>query len=141
MSSSMGIESPHWRPPAQSLRGGSIHAASPRRRGNQSPKPLTFLPLVALIFFDVSGGPFGTEDAVNSGSPLLALLGFLILPLAWSVPEALVTAELATAFPENSGFVAWVTAAFGPFAGWMEGWFKWLSGVTDNAIYPVSCPA
>ena len=24
-------------------------------------KPLSLLPLVALIFYDVSGGPFGTE--------------------------------------------------------------------------------
>ena len=41
----------------------------------------------------------------------------MILPLVWSVPEALITAELATTFPENSGYVAWVTAAFGPFWG------------------------
>ena len=32
------------------------------------------------------------QDAVSAGAPLLALLGFLVLPLAWSVPEALVTA-------------------------------------------------
>lgn len=100
-------------------------------------KPLTLLPLIALIFYDVSGGPFGIEDAVNAGGPLLAILGFLLLPLAWSVPEALITAELATAFPENSGFVAWVTAAFGPWWGFQEGFWKWLSGVTDNAVYPV----
>jgi len=61
----------------------------------------------------------------------------LILPLVWSVPEALVTAELATTFPENCGYVAWVSAAFGPFWGFMEGFWKWVSGVTDNAIYPV----
>jgi amino acid transporter len=65
------------------------------------------------------------------------LAGFLILPLLWSVPEALITAELATAFPENSGYVAWVTAAFGPFWGFQEGFWSWLSGVTDNSIYPV----
>ncbi len=29
------------------------------------------------------------------------MLGFLILPLVWSVPEALITAEMSTAFPEN----------------------------------------
>ena len=57
------------------------------------------------------------QDAVSAGGPLLAILGFLILPLVWSVPEALITAELATTFPENSGYVAWVTAAFGPFWG------------------------
>jgi len=57
------------------------------------------------------------QDAVSAGGPLLAILGFLLLPLIWSVPEALITAELATTFPENSGYVAWVTAAFGPFWG------------------------
>eukprot|EP00798_Chlamydomonas_sp_ICE-L_P006809 gene6809-30781_t len=85
-------------------------------------KPLTILPLVVLVFFEVSGGPFGTEDSVASGGPLLTMLGYLILPLVWSVPEALVTAELATAFPENSGYVAWVTAAFGPFWGFQMSW-------------------
>ncbi|KAK9812978.1 hypothetical protein WJX72_006764 [[Myrmecia] bisecta] len=100
-------------------------------------KPLSLLPLVALIFYDVSGGPFGTEDAVSSGGPMLALLAFLILPFVWSVPEALVTAELATTFPENSGYVAWVTAAFGPFWGFQEGFWSWVSGVTDNSLYPV----
>ncbi len=32
---------------------------------------------------------------------MLTILGFLIFPILWSVPEALITAELATAFPEN----------------------------------------
>ncbi len=65
------------------------------------------------------------------------IAGFVVFPLLWSVPEALITAELATAFPENSGYVAWVSAAFGPFWGFQEGWWSWLSGVTDNSIYPV----
>ena len=43
------------------------------------------------------------QDAVTSAGPLLALLGFVVLPFVWSLPEALVTAELATAFPEDSG--------------------------------------
>lgn len=60
---------------------------------------------------------FPRQDAVSSGGPLLAVLGFMVLPIVWSVPEALITAEMATTFPENSGYVAWVTAAFGPFWG------------------------
>ncbi len=43
------------------------------------------------------------QDAVTSAGPLLALIAFLVLPFVWSLPEALVTAELATAFPEDSG--------------------------------------
>eukprot|EP00249_Psilotum_nudum_P024956 c29332_g1_i3 orf=629-2104(+) len=111
-----------------------------------SPKPtirkpherrLSLLPLVFLIFYEVSGGPFGVETSVQAGGPLLALLGFLIFPLIWSIPEALLTAELGTMFPENGGYVIWVQAAFGPFWGFQEGWWKWLSGVIDNALYPV----
>ncbi|KAH7575384.1 hypothetical protein ACOSQ2_005352 [Xanthoceras sorbifolium] len=102
-----------------------------------SPK-LTVLPLIALIFYDVSGGPFGVEDSVRAGGgPLLSLLGFLIFPLIWSIPEALVTAELATCFPENGGYVVWISSAFGPFWGFQEGFWKWFSGVMDNALYPV----
>lgn len=99
---------------------------------------LTILPLIALIFYEVSGGPFGVEDSVKSGGgPLLSLLGFLIFPLFWSIPEALVTAELATSFPENGGYVLWISSAFGPFWGFQEGFWKWFSGVMDNALYPV----
>lgn len=103
------------------------------------PNPkLTVLPLIALIFYEVSGGPFGVEDSVRAGGgPLLSLLGFLIFPLVWSIPEALVTAELATSFPENGGYVIWISSAFGPFWGFQEGFWKWFSGVMDNALYPV----
>lgn len=105
------------------------------------------------------------QDAVLAAGPLLCLLGFLIMPLVWSVPEALITAELSTAFPENSGYVvqlglhflkrphyiilnfrthryvAWVTAAFGPFWGFQEGLWSWISGVADNSLYPVMLAA
>lgn len=103
---------------------------------NEAPK-LSMLPLVALIFYEVSGGPFGVEDSVKAGGPLLALMGFTVFPFLWSIPEALVTAELATAFPENGGYVLWISAAFGPFWGFQEGFWKWFSGVMDNALYPL----
>lgn len=106
--------------------------------GNKSNPKLTLLPLIALIFYEVSGGPFGVEDSVRGGGgPLLSLLGFLFFPLIWSIPEALVTAELATTFPHNAGYVIWISSAFGPFWGFQEGFCKWFSGVMDNALYPV----
>lgn len=99
---------------------------------------LTVLPLIALIFYDVSGGPFGIEDSVRAGGgALLPILGFLVLPVLWSLPEALVTAELASAFPTNAGYVAWVSAAFGPAVAFLVGFTKWASGTLDNALYPV----
>lgn len=109
-----------------------------KNKATKSNPKLKLLPLIALIFYDVSGGPFGVEDSVRAGGgPLLSLLGFLIFPLFWSIPEALVTAELATTFPENGGYVVWISAAFGPFWGFQEGFWKWFSGVMDNALYPV----
>ncbi|CAA0820519.1 Probable polyamine transporter [Striga hermonthica] len=63
-------------------------------------RKLTILPLIALIFYEVSG----VEDSVRSGGgPFLSLLGFLVFPFFWSIPEALITAELATSFPANGG--------------------------------------
>ncbi|XP_021889911.1 probable polyamine transporter At1g31830 [Carica papaya] len=100
-------------------------------------KKVSVLPLIFLIFYEVSGGPFGVEDSVQAAGPLLALVGFLVFPFIWSVPEALITAEMGTMFPENGGYVVWVSSALGPYWGFQQGWMKWLSGVIDNALYPV----
>ncbi|KAL7164656.1 hypothetical protein ACSBR2_040536 [Camellia fascicularis] len=100
-------------------------------------RKVSVLPLVFLIFYEVSGGPFGVEDSVQAAGPLLALLGFLVFPLIWSVPEALITAEMGTMFPEDGGYVVWVSSALGDYWGFQQGWMKWLSGVIDNALYPV----
>lgn len=100
-------------------------------------RKVPIIPLVFLIFYEVSGGPFGVEDSVQAAGPLLALLGFLFFPIIWSIPEALITAEMGTMFPENGGYVVWVSSALGPFWGFQQGWMKWLSGVIDNALYPV----
>lgn len=35
------------------------------------------------------------------------------------MPVALLTSELATAMPQNGGYIVWVTHAFGNFAGYM----------------------
>ena len=67
-----------------------------------------------IVFYNVSGGPFGIEESVRSAGFLVSILEFLLMPLVWSVPEALVTAKLGSAYPEASGGVAWVEEAFGP---------------------------
>ncbi|KAH0850944.1 hypothetical protein HID58_095105 [Brassica napus] len=104
-----------------------------------SPK-LTLLPLVFLIFYEVSGGPFGVEDSVKSGGgPLLALLGFLIFPLIWSIPEALVTAEPSSPQASRRTEATWSGSLqrLAPSGGSRKGFWKWFSGVMDNALYPV----
>ena len=39
--------------------------------------------------------------------------------------------------PEASGSVAWCDKAFGPFWAFQKGWLSWVSGVADNALYPI----
>ena len=75
------------------------------------------LPLTVLIFYTVSGGPFGIEPVVRSSGPLYSLLGFLIFPFVFALPEALITAELGSAFRHAGGGVIWVEEAFGETAG------------------------
>lgn len=104
-----------------------------------SSKKLALIPLIFLIYFEVAGGPYGEESAVGAAGPLFAILGFLIFPFIWSIPEALITAELSTTFPGNGGFVIWADQAFGPFWGSLMGSWKFLSGVINMASYPVLC--
>ncbi|KAL5976738.1 hypothetical protein ACLOJK_021071 [Asimina triloba] len=111
----------------------------PSAAAGKNTKKLTLVPLIFLIFFEVSGGPFAEEPVVAAAGPLLAILGFLIFPFIWSIPEALITAELATAYPGNGGYVIWATKAFGPFWGSLMGSWKFLSGSINNAAYPVLC--
>ena len=107
----------------------------PREEGEHTER-LSALALAVLVFYKVSGGPFGCEPTVKAAGPGFALLGFIVFPFLWCIPEALVTAELGAAYPEPSGAVAWVEEAFGPRAGLLSGYFHWVSGATDNAIYP-----
>lgn len=105
---------------------------------NSSPHgKLGVIPLAVIVFYTVSGGPLGIEPAVRSAGNFYALLGFLTFPFVWSLQEALMTAELGSAFPEAAGGVAWVEFAFGKQLGFLSGYLGWVSGATDNAIYPV----
>jgi amino acid transporter len=105
--------------------------------GLAPPRSLGFAGLVGVIFFCVAGGAYGLEDAVGAGGPAWALLALAIVPWVWSVPMALMTAELSAAIPEDGGYVVWVERAFGRFWGFQEGWWSWLSSFADNALYPV----
>jgi len=99
-------------------------------------RELGLLPLAAVIFFNVSGGPYGIEDTVPSFGPGLALLLLVVTPLLWSLPVSLAMAELASALPAEGGYVAWTARAFGPFWGFQVGWWSWLDSFVDVAVYP-----
>jgi amino acid transporter len=99
-------------------------------------RELGFLPLLAVLFFNVSGGPYGIEDTVGVFGPGLVLLLLVVTPFVWSLPVALVMGELASALPEEGGYVAWVRRAFGPFWGFQVGWWSWVNSFVDVAVFP-----
>lgn len=113
-------------PPTMEEREAAVSSSS-------TPEKLGVASMTVLMFYTVSGGPFGIETTVRAGGNLCALLGFLLMPWVWSVQEALVTAELGTAFPDDaSGGVAWVEEAFGPRIGFVMGFLSWIAGATGE---------
>ncbi|HUL49701.1 MAG TPA: APC family permease [Gemmatimonadales bacterium] len=112
------------------VRGRGPHTVAPRAA-------LRLGPLVAVLFFTVSGGPFGLEGIVGSVGPGLAVLLLVLTPLLYSVPEALLIGELASMLPVEGGYYQWVKRAFGPFWGFWNGWLSWIYSLVDMAIYPV----
>src|SRR6266513_2503081 len=99
-------------------------------------RTLTTLPLVFILYFSTSGGAFTTETLVRAVGPGLALLILLLVPLVYSIPEALIVGELASMLPEEGGYYRWVQRAFGPFWAFQNGWLTWMYSLVDMAIYP-----
>ena len=100
------------------------------------PRGLTWVSLVAIGFFWVSGGIYGNEELLGAGPPLVALGLTALLPLLFALPNALTTAELATAFPADGGQAVWVELAFGRVVGRHNAYWLWVTTVVDAAIYP-----
>ena len=99
-------------------------------------RELGLVPLAAIVFLNVSGGPYGIEDTVPSFGPGLTLILLVLVPLLWSLPVSLAMSELASAMPDEGGYVTWTTRAFGPFWGFQVGWWSWIDSFVDVAVYP-----
>ena len=100
-------------------------------------KKISFLHLVAIVYFTVSGGAFGLEELVSSTGPGLALLLLILTPFLWGLPVALMVAEMGAMLPIQGGYYRWVHFAMGRFWGFQEGWWTWLYTFVDMALYPV----
>src|SRR5205809_3431508 len=100
-------------------------------------KGLRILPLAAVIFLTVSGGPYGLEPLLSYGGTHGALLILLLTPLLWDVPTIFVVMELNSMMPVTGGYYQWVKRALGIRFAFYEGWWTWLYTFADLAIYPV----
>lgn len=94
-------------------------------------------PLVMVMFFSVSGGAYGLEEAVGRSGAGMTLLLLLVVPVVWALPAAWCVGELQSAMPVEGGYYAWVKRGLGPFWGFQEGWWSWTNSFVDMAIYPV----
>ena len=112
----------------------AVHAALPVAK--RMAPTISLLPLVATLFFVVSGGPYGLEEIVSGHGYLNTLLLLLVVPCIWSVPSALLVGELASSLPHEGGYYTWVRRALGPFWGMQEAWLMVAFSLFDMAIYP-----
>eukprot|EP01087_Luapelamoeba_hula_P020671 TRINITY_DN7096_c0_g1_i1.p1 TRINITY_DN7096_c0_g1~~TRINITY_DN7096_c0_g1_i1.p1 ORF type:complete len:574 (-),score=79.81 TRINITY_DN7096_c0_g1_i1:186-1907(-) len=108
-----------------------------RNGGDGDGKKLSFIGLLSVCYFLVCGGAYGTEDLASSIPPLFALLGLLVLPWFWSLPIALIVAELGSALPSSEGFLGWIRKAWGEGAAFIDGWIMIITIIIDQSLYPV----
>jgi amino acid transporter len=100
-------------------------------------KKIRPLQLIVIIFFTVSGGPYGLESLMSYAGAHATLLLLLVTPILWDVPAILTVAELNSMMPVEGGYYQWVKNALGMRFGFYEGWWTWLYTFIDLAIYPV----
>jgi amino acid transporter len=99
-------------------------------------KKIRPLQLIPIIFFTVSGGPYGLEPLLSFAGAHGALMLLLITPLLWDVPAIFTVLELNSMMPVTGGYYKWVKTALGTRWGFYEGWWTWLYTFVDLAIYP-----
>eukprot|EP00804_Cyclotella_cryptica_P025933 CCRYP_002774-RC/>CCRYP_002774-RC protein AED:0.13 eAED:0.13 QI:91/0.85/0.75/1/0.85/0.87/8/165/526 len=97
---------------------------------------VTALTLAMIIFYNVTGGPFGIEPSVKAAGNFYAIIGISLMPFVWAVPEMYMTYRLSEMFPCASGGVLWVEKAMNPTMGLVQGYLGWLGGVVNAASYP-----
>src|ERR1044071_4397222 len=98
---------------------------------------LNLIPLIGTMFFIVCGGAYGLEPLVGAVGPAWALILILLTPIFWSLPIALMVAELSSALPVDGGYYVWVRTALGEFWAFQEGWWTICYMVVDLAVFPV----
>src|SRR3990167_2781321 len=97
---------------------------------NNIKKPLTIFSLVAINVIAIDslrGLPFSAEYGFS------AVFYYLLAALTFFIPVSLVSAELATAWPETGGLYVWVREAFGKEIGFLTIWLQWFYNI---AWYP-----
>ena len=112
---------------------GSAPTPTPIPRERQ----IKLVALACLIFFTTCGGAFGLEPLIGAVGPALSLVFILATPLLWSLPTALMVAELTALLPEEGGFYVWVRESFGPIWAVQQACWTMTISVIWLAMYPI----
>jgi amino acid transporter len=102
-----------------------------------SSRKIRILQLAAVVFFTVSGGPYGLEPLLQYAGSHLGILLLVIVPFLWDIPTILTVLELNSMMPVEGGYYKWVKHALGTRFGFYEGVWTWFYTFVDLAIYPV----
>ncbi len=105
-------------------------ALAPERR-------LKLTALIGVLYFAGCGGAYGVEPLVAAVGPGLAILLLIITPLLYSLPMALMAAELTALIPMSGGSYVWIREGLGRYWGLQAGWCTLLGTLAALASYPV----
>lgn len=92
----------------------------------KKPKALSVFSLVMINVIAVNslrGIPMGA----HYGIALIFI--YVLIGFAFFIPSALVSAELATAWPQTGGIYVWIREAFGVPVGFIVSWVQWAYNV------------
>ena len=98
---------------------------------------LSLAALTCLAYFTACGGAFGIEPLIGAVGPGWAMVLIFLTPALYSVPIALMAAELSTLLPEEGGYYIWVRESLGPFWAVQEAWWTLSYSVMLLASFPV----
>ena len=93
----------------------------------KKPKKVLTVFLLAMMNVAIVLSLRGLPLMAKEGLSLVFYLGFSLF--IFLIPSALVSAELATGWPEEGGVFRWVSEAFGEKTGFTAIWLQWVQNI------------
>lgn len=87
------------------------------------------LSLFALVMINVIAVDNLRSLAISAQYGFSLVFFYLLAAVLFFIPTILVTAELATGWPNTGGVYVWVREAFGPRWGFLTIWLQWIYNV------------
>ena len=97
---------------------------------------LSWPQLAVVAYMLQCGGAYGIEQAVGAGGASGVILALIALGLLYALPQALMTAELAAAFPVSGSSLYWVEAALGERWALVNAVCLSVGMIFDAALWP-----